>query len=334
MTSSMYDVVVIGAGPIGLACAFEAQRRGLRCVVLEKGCLCNSIYHYPVTMRFFSTPELLEIGNVPMITAGDKPTRAEALAYYRRVAERLGLSVRLYEAVCDVLGEDGNFEVVSVRGRYHAAKVIAAIGFFDRPRPLEAVGAELPKVSYYYREAHPYAGQDLLIAGSGNSAVEAALECYRHGARVTLAVRGEDFHDGIKYWLRPDIVNRITAGEIKAYFNTAVEEIREREVVLRHRREQSLSVIANDFVLALLGYMPDYDFLRRIGVGIGDDPYATPLVNETSWESSRRGLYLAGVVVGGLRTNRWFIENSRAHATAICDHIEQTRACAPAERGG
>lgn len=314
------DVLIVGGGPIGLACAVEARARGLDYVVLEKGCLCNSIYHYPTAMRFFSTPDLLEIGGVPFITTGDKPSRAEALAYYRRVAQGLGLRVRLYEAVLEVAGEDGAFEVTTAQGRYRAAKVIAAIGFFDRPRLLDVPGEELPKVSHYYKEAHLYADQDLLIVGSGNSAVETALECFRCGARVTLVVRSPDFHQGIKYWVRPDIENRIEAGEVAAHFATRVAEIRPKSVVLQPR-EGAAFEIRNDFVLALTGYLPDFDLLARMGVEIGDDAERTPRHDPRTYESNRPGLYLAGVVVGGMCTNRWFIENSRDHARAIFDDI-------------
>lgn len=314
------DVLIIGAGPIGLACAVEAERWNLRYLVIEKGCVVNSIYHYPTYMHFFSTPELLEIGDIPFIIPGEKPTRQEALEYYRRVTKDLALNVHLYEKVLEVEGMDGEFTVRTTKGSYRAAKVVAAVGFFDHPRKLDVPGESLEKVSYYFHEPHPYSGQDLLIAGSGNSAVEAALECLRHGAHVTMCVRGADFHAGIKYWIRPDIVNRIKSNEIRALFNTRIEAIDEASVLLRNETDGEFR-IANDFVLALIGYEPDFAFLERIGVALGEDECRTPVLNAGTWESSRPGLYLAGVVVGGLQTKTWFIENSRMHAVEIFKDI-------------
>ncbi len=314
----MYDVLIVGAGPIGLACAIEAQRRNLNYVVIEKGCIVNSIYHYPVLMRFFSTPDLLEIGDVPFITHGEKSTRAETMEYYRRVADSRELNVHLYEEVLNITGDKGNFEVLTQKDRYRAAKVIVAIGYFDEPRLLGVPGEELHKVTHYYREPHPYAGQKLLIIGSGNSAVEAALECYRHDAQVTMAIRSSDFHEGIKYWIRPDIDNRIKKGEITAYFNTKVAEINPHSVVLSTPEHPAFE-IENDFVLALTGYKPDYGFLDKIGIMIGDDEYRTPEHDPHTYESNRKGIYLAGVVVGGLNTKKWFIENSRQHALDVFD---------------
>jgi len=314
------DVLIIGAGPIGIACAIEAKRRDLRAVVIEKGCLVNSLFHYPTAMRFFSTPELLEIGGVPFITTGEKPTRLEALEYYRRVADAHDLTVRLYERVLEVEGSDGDFHIRTTKGDYRAAKVIAAIGYFDRPRLLGVPGESLDKVTHYFTEAHPYAGQRVLIVGSGNSAVEAALECYRHGVHVTMAIRGEAFHEGIKYWIRPDIENRIRDGDITAHFRTRVLEIKPESVLLQKSYEPAFE-IGNDFVLAMTGYMPDYEFMRRLGIAIGDDPLQTPVHDPKTRATNRPGLYLAGVVVGGMDTKTWFIENSRAHAAAIFDDI-------------
>ena len=320
------DILIIGGGPIGLACALEARRRDYSYVVIEKGCLANSIYHYPTAMRFFSTPELLELADVPFITQSEKPTRMEALEYYRRIKQGFDLNVRLYEKVLDAQegpdeqDPDRPFKIQTTQRTYQARYIIAAVGFFDRPRTLDVPGEDLEKVTHYYQEAHRYADQDLLIIGSGNSAVEAALECYRHNARVTMAVRGADFHDGIKYWVRPDIENRIKHGEIKAYFKTRALEIRPRSVRLQSEEGASFE-IPNDFVLALTGYQPDFAFLQRIGVEIQNDRYRTPTHDPDTYETNRPGLYLAGVVVGGMRTNKWFIENSRDHAQAIFDHI-------------
>ncbi len=321
---AVYGVIIIGAGPIGIACAVEAQKRGFRALVLEKGCLVNSIYHYPATMRFFSTPDLLEIAGIPFVCQGEKPTRMEALEYYRRLVEFFALEVHLYEEVLDIQGEDGAFRVVTRKGEYGAAKIIVATGFFDRPRLMGVPGEELEKVSHYYREPHPYAHQDLLIVGSGNSAAIAALECHRHHARVTVAIRGEDFHDGVKYWILPDIKNRIKDQEITAYFHTRVVGIKPASVVLSPRGNGTLE-IPNDFVLALTGYEPDYDFLHRIGIPERDDENRVPAHDPETYESRRPGIYMAGVVVGGRQTNQWFIENSRAHPAAIFDHLSSRR---------
>lgn len=321
MTTDLLDILIIGAGPIGLACALEAQKRGYRYLVIEKGCLVNSIFQYPYNMRFFSTPDLLEIGGVPFICSAEKPTRKEALEYYRRVAQGLGLKVQVYEKVLQVQGSDGAFEMTTTKGTYQARKVIVAIGFYDHPRLLNVPGEDLPKVTHYYREAHPYSEQNLLIVGSGNSAVIAALECHRHGARVTLAVRKADFHEGIKYWLRPDIDNRIQSGEITAHFNTRLQRIDPQSVTLLPQDGKAFA-IPNDFVLALTGYEPDYGFLKSLGIAIEPEGYRPPVHHPETYETNRSGLYLAGVVIGGLHTNKWFIENSRQHAQAIFEHLE------------
>ncbi len=322
--AAFHDVVIIGAGPIGLACGIEAQRRDLRYLILDKGCVVNSIYHYPIYMRFFSTPNLLEIGGVPFITHGDKPTRQEALSYYRLVSKGLSLHMRLYEEVVSVKGADGAFEIETLRGHYRAAKVVAALGFSHRPRMLKVPGENLEKVAHYYREAHPYAGQRLLVVGSGNSAAEAALECWRHGAAVTLAVRGPALHEGIKYWVRPDIENRIQSGEITAYFNSRVLAIKPDSVLL-DLPDVGAREVPNDFVLALTGYEPNFDLLEQMGVRIGDDEFRTPCHDPETYETNRPGLYLAGVVVGGLQSSKWFIENSRVHAEKIMDDIVKKR---------
>ena len=316
------DLIIIGAGPIGLACGIEAQRRARSACIIEKGCVVNSIYHYPVYMRFFSTPNLLEIGDVPFLTQSEKPTRQEALAYYRRVSERAGLALHLYEEVVSVKGGDGAFEVETTRGHYSSRKIVAAIGYTHRPRMLNIPGENLDKVTHYYREPHPYAGQRVLVIGSGNSSVEAALECHRHGAEVTMAVRGDNFHEGIKYWVRPDIENRIKQGEMRAYFRTRVLAVKPESVILDVPDEGAVE-LPNDFVLALTGYEPNFDFLASMGVEIGEDGYRTPSHSEETFETNREGIYLAGVVCGGLQSNKWFIENSRMHAVRILDDIEK-----------
>lgn len=314
-----YDVAIIGAGPVGLACAIEAKREGLSPVVVDKGTVVNSILGYPTGMEFFSTPELIEIGNYPFAITGYKPVREEAIEYYRRVAAVEKLQLRLYERVLRVDGERGAFVVVTEKGEIPARHVVVAIGFFDRPNLLEIPGEDLPKVTHYYKEPYPYALQDVAVIGARNSAAKAALDCYRHGARVTLIVRGPELSVKIKYWIKPDLENRIKEGSITAFFNTRVLEIREKSILVE--TPEGTREIANDWVLAMTGYHPDYDFLRKLDIKIGDDVCMTPYFDERSFETSRSGLYLAGTVCGGYETNRWFIENGRFHAKQIMAHI-------------
>jgi len=315
----MYDVVVVGAGPVGLACAIEARREGLTALVVEKGTLVNSIAGYPARMEFFSTPELIEIGGHPFPIAGYKPTREDALEYYRLVAAREEIAVRLYETVVNVEGERGAFRVVTDKATHAAGHVIVATGFFDLPNRLDVPGEDLPKVTHYYREPYQYVDQDVAVIGARNSAAKAALDCYRHGARVTLVVRRPTLSDTIKYWVRPDLDNRIKEGSITAFFETSVEEIRDGSLVLR--TPSGAREIPNDWVLALTGYHPDFSLLERLGVSFADDEYRTPIVDDASFETVRRGLYLSGTVCGGYLTNRWFIENGRLHAKQIARHI-------------
>ncbi len=323
MPLEQYDIAIIGAGPIGLACALEAKQRNLSHSIFDKGCLVNSIYHYPTSMRFFSTPDLLEIGGLPFPCRDEKPTRWEALEYYRRVTETQNLNVRLYEEVTDIQGGDGRFEIVTRKGCYQAAKVIVAAGFFEKPQMMNVAGEELPKVVHFYKEPHPYVFQKVLVVGNGNSATQVALECWRHSAEVSLAIRSDHIKPSVKYWIKPDIENRIKLGDIKTYFNTVVNEIKPGSVVLR-RQDGSLTEIENDFVLAMTGYEPNYEFLRKIGIDIGDDPMQTPIHNTETYETNRKGVFIAGVVCGGLQTNRWFIENSRCHADVIFDQVMKT----------
>jgi thioredoxin reductase (NADPH) len=319
----MIDVIVIGAGPVGLACAIEARREGLTARVIEKGALVSSIVGYPARMEFFSTPDLIEIGGYPFPVQGYKPTREEALEYYRGVTSREELDVRLYERVADIQGSAGDFTVVTDRDTHRARQVVVATGFFDIPNLLNVPGEDLPKVAHYYREPYPYYRQRVAVIGARNSAAKAALDLYRHGAEVSLVVRGPVLSETIKYWIKPDLQNRIAEGSIRAYFNTTVEDVRDASLLLR--TPDGPQELPNDFVLALTGYRPDFPFLERLGVTFGDDAFRTPIYDEASFESARKGLYVAGTVCGGLKTNRWFIENGRFHARQIARHIAGQR---------
>ena len=314
-----FDVIIIGAGPIGLACGIECSKRSLNYVIIDKGCLVNSIYHYPVNMTFFSTSDRLEIGDVPFISHGPKPTRREALEYYRRVASAWQLKTRLYEKVLDFSGKKGQYEVTTDKACYQAHSVILATGFYDLPYLMQVPGEDLPKVSHYYLEAHPYAGQKVIVVGAANSAVDAALETYRAGAEVTMVIREPELSESVKYWVKPDIENRIKEGSIHTYFDSEITEIREYEVDIR--TPGGNKTIPNDFVLAMTGYRPDFSFLEKVGVEIGNDPMRTPVHNEETMETNLPGVYLAGVICGGLKTNKWFIENSRPHAATIVEQI-------------
>jgi thioredoxin reductase (NADPH) len=315
----MIDLAIIGAGPVGLACAIEARRHGLTARVLDKGALVNSLVGYPAGMEFFSTPDLIEIGGHPFPTRGYKPTREEALEYYRGVTDREGIDVRLYEPVVRVEGDAGRFEVVTATGVHPARHVVVAIGFFDHPNRLGVPGEDLPKVTHYYREPYAYVRQRVAVIGAKNSAAKAALDCYRHGAEVTLVARGATISEKVKYWIRPDLENRIAEGSIRAHFLTTVAEIRDQTIVLD--TPEGRQEIPNDWVLALTGYHPDYAFLEALGIRIGDDEFRTPVFDPVTFETSRPGMYVAGTVCGGYRTGRWFIENGRHHARQIAEHI-------------
>jgi thioredoxin reductase (NADPH) len=319
-----FDVLVVGAGPTGLACAIEAQRAGLRTVLVDKGCLCNSLFHYPSNMTFFTTPELLEIGDMPFSSPNQKPSRNEALEYYRKVAEHYQLEMRLYQTVSSLTGEDGDFTITSVdqfarQRSYGARKVILATGYYDLPNYLEVPGEDLPKVLHYYHDPHPYYDQKVLVIGGKNSAAIAALDLWRHGAHVTLVHRGEAMHHHVKYWILPDINNRIKNGEVTAYFSSSVASIAKDTVELL--TPQGVVTFDNDFVFALTGYHPDFDFLAAVGVQMeGED--RCPACDPQSLESNIPGLYLAGVIVAGMRTNEIFIENGRFHGRQIAQDIE------------
>lgn len=315
----MVDVLIIGGGPIGMACGIAAIKAGLTHRIVEKGCLTNSLYHYPQGMTFFSTAEKLEIGNLPFVSTNPKPKRAEALEYYRRVAQTYDLNIQLFEKVEQVEKRDGIFHVVTSKGEYQARNVIVATGFYDIPMTMAVPGEELPKVRHYYGEPHFYSRQNVIVVGASNSSVDAALETYRKGARVTMVVRGPNISSRVKYWVKPDIENRIASGEINAYFNSHILEISENDVLIGTPDGEVL--LKNDFVLALTGYRPDFDFLKRIGIHLNEENCFVPEHHPQSMESNIKGLYLAGVVCGGLNTHTWFIENSRVHADQIIHSI-------------
>jgi thioredoxin reductase (NADPH) len=320
---TILDVVIIGAGPVGLACAIEARHEGLRACTIEKGALVNSLVGYPAKMEFFSTPELIEIGGYPFPVQGYKPAREEAIEYYRGVTVREQLDVRLYERVLEVRGSRGDFAIVTNKGEHRARAVVVSIGFFDLPNLMGVPGESLPKVTHYYSEPYPYVRQKVAVIGARNSAAKAALDCYRHGAEVTLVVRSPALSEKIKYWIRPDLENRIKEGSIRAMFSTVVERIRERTIVLR--TPDGVLEIENDWVVAMTGYHPDFSFLEALGIGFADDGYRTPVYDAATFETTRPGVYIAGTVCGGYQTGRWFIENGRFHARQIMKHLAGER---------
>jgi thioredoxin reductase (NADPH) len=319
------DVIVIGAGPTGLACAIEAQRAGFKVLTIDKGCVVNSIYNYPANMVFFTTPELLEIGDIPFTSANQKPNRHEALEYYRGVADHYRLHICQYQWVKTVTGSDGNFRVTATDRAggihdYRARKIVVSTGYYDLANMMHIPGEDLPKVFHYYREPHPFYDMDVVVIGGKNSAGISALDLWRHGARVTLVHRGAKLHDHIKYWIRPDIENRIKNGEIPAYFNTSVEEIG-FDYVLLQTPDGPLR-LKNDFVFALVGYHPDYDFLRSMGIELSAEQ-CRPVCDPETLESNIPGIYVAGVIVAGSRTNEIFIENGRFHGKQIASDLKQ-----------
>lgn len=315
----MLDVVVIGAGPVGLACALELQRAGQNVLVIEKGALVHSLVGYPTNMEFFSTPELLEIGNYPFATRNYKPRREEALDYYRRVAEQENLDLALFERVQGLSGDAGAYMVHTEHRDVACRFVVVSTGFFDTPNGLGVPGSDLPKVSHYYKEPYAHVNRDVAIIGAKNSAAKAALECHRNGARVTMLIRGPEVGPTVKYWIRPDLVNRIKEGSITAWFNACVDRIDERSITFTD--QDGSRTIPNDAVLALTGYRPDYDFLQRMGIAWDSDDAQTPVYDADTFETTRKGVYVAGTVCGGLHTSRWFIENGRFHAQRIAAHV-------------
>ncbi|MCY4561341.1 MAG: YpdA family putative bacillithiol disulfide reductase [Flavobacteriaceae bacterium] len=318
----MYDLIIIGGGPIGMTCGIEATKNGLSYLIIEKGCLVNSLYNYPLNMTFFSTSERLEIGDVPFISHNTKPTRFEALEYYRRVALNWNLNILLYQEVNRIIpNKGGGYSVETSEDTYLGQNVVIATGFYDYPYLLNVPGENLPKVFHYYKEPHPFFGMEIAVVGSANSAVDVALETYRKGAKkVTMIIRESEIGQNVKYWVRPDIINRIESQEIMAYFNSNVLEITPSHLIFE--TPDGIREIPNDFLLAMTGYKPNYQLLDSLAVKINEDQYRTPSYNPQTMESNTPGIYLAGVVCGGLKTNKWFIENSRVHAKLIVDAIK------------
>lgn len=318
-----FDIVIVGGGPIGIACGLEAKKQGLSYLIVEKGCIVNSLYYYPVNMQFFSSSELLELDNIPFICVEKKPRRSEALEYYRRVATSNELNIHLYESVIDAQkNSDSIFEVKTSKNNYTANNVIIATGFYDIPNLLNVPGEDLPKVSHYYTDPHFYGGMNVVVVGASNSSVDAALECYRKGANVTMVVRDGEISSHVKYWVKPDIENRIAEGSIKALFNSTITSIDEENVYV-NTPDGDIS-IPNDFVLALTGYRPNFKFLKQLGINIADNESLTPTYDPITMETNIPNLFLAGVVCGGLNTHTWFIENSRVHAHNII-HLISTK---------
>lgn len=320
MNTEKYDIVIIGGGPIGLACGIEAQKAGLSYAILEKGCLVNSLYNYPANMTFFSTSERLEIGDVPFVSNNAKPTRNEALEYYRRVAIHRKLNVRLFEEVSEVIKSDENYLVKTRKKTYEATHVVIASGFYDIPQKLGVKGEDLPKVTHYYKDPHFYAFQKVLVVGANNWAVDAALETWRKAADVTMVIRGEGVGERVKYWAKPDIENRIKEGSIKAYFNSEVEEITEDSVIVK--TPEGLVKVENDWVISMTGYQPNLAFLKKVGINLSADEIMKPQYDENSMETNLPNIYLAGVICGGMNTHSLFIENSRVHAERIIEKIK------------
>lgn len=317
---NIYDVIIVGGGPIGMACAIEAKKKNLNYLVIEKGSLVNSLYNYPLYMTFFSTSEKLEIGNLPFVNTSFKPGRKEALEYYRRVYQHYELNINFYERVFSINSKDELSTVISSKTEYKTKNVIIATGFYDLPMLLNIPGENLSKVTHYFREAHPYTGKKIVVVGASNSSVDVALECWRKGAsEVSMVIRGGEISDHVKYWIKPDIENRIEEGSIKAFFHSNLKEIKEKSVVIE--TADGTIEIENDFVLAMTGYRPDIEFLSSVGIEFSNDGKFIPVFNPETMETNVEGVYLAGVVCGGLETHNWIIENSRVHAEMILEDI-------------
>tara|TARA_B100000927_G_scaffold222473_1_gene182385 strand:+ start:168 stop:1127 length:960 start_codon:yes stop_codon:yes gene_type:complete len=316
----MKDLIIIGAGPIGLACGIEAEKSNLDYLIIDKGMLVNSIFNYPVNTTFFSTSDKLEIGDIPFISHNVKPTRTEALEYYRRVCESWKLNISLYNEVTEISQKQEHFDLITSEGVLSSKKIIICTGFYDIPYMLNVPGEDKDKVLHYYNESHPYYKMNIAIVGAGNSAVDVALDTYRKGAKsVTMIIRENEIGKNIKYWVRPDIINRIENKEIKVFYESEILEIKEKSIVINNKKDST--EIENDFVLAMTGYQPNYEILEKLGVKILNDEFRTPFYNEDTMETNIEGVFLAGVICGGLKTNKWFIENSREHSEKIISQI-------------
>lgn len=316
----MLDIIIIGGGPIGIACALECEKRHWNYLIIEKGTLTNSIFNYPKNMSFFSTSEKLEINNIPFISNSPKPNRDEALEYYRRVATSNTIQVNLFETVLNLNKTEGSFEVLTNKSTYKTKKLILATGFYDIPNLLNIEGENLTKVSHYYKEAHPYSMQNVAVVGASNSSVDAALEIWRKGGKVSMVIRGESIGKRVKYWVRPDIINRIEEGSITAYFNSEITKVDPLKITIK--TPEGFKEIKNDYVLALTGYKPDFKLLNQLGIAFSKDENKLPEYNPETMESNVEGVYLAGVICGGMQTHKWFIENSRVHAEMIAKHLD------------
>ena len=323
MSEELHDIIIIGGGPIGLACGLEAKNAGLSYLIIEKGTLVNSLYNYPVNMTFFSTSERLEIGGIPFVSNNAKPTRSEGMEYYRRVAISGGLHIKLFEEVLDVKKVNTTFKITTKKNNYNAGAVIVCTGFYDIPYLLNVKGEELKKVKHYYDDPHFYAFQKVLVVGAANSAVDVALETWRKGAAVTMVIKGDKISDRVKYWVKPDVENRIKEGAIQAYFNSTIAEIRENEVDINTPKGKV--TIENDWVLAMTGYQPNLAFLRKLGIELSEDAICKPTYSDETYETNIKGIYLAGVICGGMNTHRLFIENSREHAEKIIADIKRNQ---------
>jgi thioredoxin reductase (NADPH) len=319
-SKQVFDIIIIGGGPIGLACGIEAKKAGLSHLIIEKGAFVNSLYHYPVHMTFFSTSERLEIGDIPFVSNNPKPSRNEALEYYRRAVIAFHLNLYLFEEVKGIKKEGDLFTVTTSKQVYQATQIIIATGFYDIPFLLNVKGEELPKVTHYYQDPSFYAFQKVLVVGANNSAVDAALETWRKGAEVTMVIRDESIGRRVKYWVKPDIENRIKEGSVKAYFNSTISEITEQEVLVN--TPEGMVAVPNDFVIAATGYQPNLSFLKKLGINLSDNENRTPVYDDDTHETNIKGIYLAGVICGGMDTHSLFIENSREHAGKIIKDIK------------
>lgn len=315
-----FDVVIVGGGPIGIACGLEAKKKGLSYLIIEKGPIVNSLFNYPINMQFFSSSEKLEIDEIPFISKEAKPKRNEALEYYRRIVTSNVLNINLFEKVENINTSEEKFTIHTSKSSYTASNIVIATGFYDLPNTLNVPGEDLTKVTHYYKDPHFYAKQKVAVIGASNSAIDAALECYRKGAEVTLIIRGPEVGKRVKYWVRPDIINRIEEGSVKAHYNATVKEIRKNEIIID--TPEGNTTLENDYVIALTGYMPNFEFLEKLGIELSDDEKRLPNYNSETMETNISGLYLAGVICGGMETHKWFIENSRIHAKTIMGHIQ------------